>query len=38
MPMKRDILYMLQDYVKSLQYVAKRIYTVSENHGPDIKV
>jgi len=34
MPMKRDILYLLQDYIKSLQYVAKRIHSVSENHGP----
>jgi hypothetical protein len=38
MPMKRDILYPLQDYLASLQYVAKRIYNVSENHGPDFKV
>jgi hypothetical protein len=38
MPMKRDILYLLQDYLVSLQYVAKKIYNVSENHGPDFKV
>lgn len=38
MPMKRDILYLLQDYVKILQHVAKRMYDVSENHGPDFKM
>ena len=34
MPMKRGVLYLLQDYLKSLQYEAKRIHNVSENHGP----
>ena len=38
MQMKRDFLYLLQEYLKSLQYVAQRIYNVSENHGPDFKM
>jgi hypothetical protein len=38
MPMKRNILYLLQDYLKSLQHVAKRMYDVNENDGPDFKM